>query len=90
INKKIPANLPFERRKTAFVQSAEWNGQIRKQNKHLSESELTPENIQGEIDKAGILFAMEIDNSFRSQFMYKAFTEGYCEIVLDKGNVKYL
>lgn len=90
INKKIPANLSFEQRKTAFVQSAEWNGQIRKQNKHLSESELTPENIQREIDQAGILFAMGMENSFSSQFMYKAFTEGYCEIVLDKGNVKYL
>lgn len=89
INKKIPAHLSFEQRKTAFVQSAEWNGQIRKQNKHLSESELTPENIQGEIDQAGISFAMEMEKSFSSQFMYKAFTEGYCEIVLDKGNVKY-
>lgn len=90
INKKAPAYLPFEERKKAFVQSPEWNGEIRMLNKHLSESELTPENIQGEIDHAGVQFAMDIDKSFSSQFMYKAFTEGYCEIVLDKGNVKYL
>lgn len=89
INKKAPAHLSFEKRKTAFVQSAEWNGQIRKQNKHLSESELTPENIQGEIERAAILFAIEMEEFFDGQFMYKAFKEGYCEIVLDKGNVKY-
>ena len=89
INKKAPASLSFEERKTAFVQSAEWNGYIRKQNKHLPESELTPDNIQSEIDAAGIYFAMEIDQSFSQQWMYKAFTEGYCEVILDKGNVKY-
>lgn len=90
LNKKVPSHLPFEQRKLAFVQSAEWNGRIRKQsNNILSESELTPENIQAEIDHSGVLFGIELDESFRSQFMYKAFTEGYCEIVLDKGDVKY-
>lgn len=90
INKKIPANLSFEQRKSAFIQSEEWNCKSRKRSKHVSESELTPENIQGEIDSAGVQFALEIDDSLRSQFMHKAFTEGCCEIVLDKGNVKYL
>lgn len=89
INKKAPANLPFEERKRAFIQSAEWNGEIRMLNKHLSESELTPENIQQEIDAAGISYAMEIDKRFSYQWMYKSYTEGYCEIVLDKGNVRY-
>ena len=89
INKRIPATLPFETRKSLFVQSEEWRGKIRRINEHLSENELTPENIQSEIDHAAILYAIELDRSFSLKFMHTAFNEGYCEIVLDKGNVRY-
>lgn len=89
VNKKIPKSLTFEERKKLFVQSNEWNGRIRSINKHLKENELTPENIQAEINHAGTLAGMELDQMFRNDFDRKSFNDGHCEIVLDKGNVQY-
>lgn len=89
INKRVPANLSFEERKKAFIQTPEWNGEIRMLNKHLTENELTPNNIQEEIDSTGIYTAMEIENKFNYPLMSKVLTEGHCEIVLNKGNIRY-
>jgi len=89
LNKKIPADLPFEERKRLFIQSSEWSGHIRQINHPKKESELTAENLQAEINNAGILAGMELEQSFDNIRMTKAFTDGYCELVLDKGNVKY-
>lgn len=89
INKDIPASLPFDERKKRFVNSREWNGIIRMNNHHLSEEQLTPQNIQAEIDNAGILAGMEIEKQFMAVKMQKALYEGNCELVLDKGNIKY-
>lgn len=89
LNKKVPANLPFEERKRLFVQSSEWRGHIRQINKHLEENELTEANIQAEIDSAGVGMGMELDQRFEHKWIRKAFNEGHCEIVLDKGNVQY-
>lgn len=89
INKKFPKTMSFENRKQAFITSEEWNGRIRKQNNHLSEQELTEDNLQNEIDLAGFLMGMELEQHFYSDIMKKSFTEGYCEILIDKGNIKY-
>lgn len=90
INKKISSNLSFEERRKILIQCEEWNCSIRLRNKHLSENELTPDNIQKEIDDAGIYYAMEIDMKYSYQWIHKIYNEGECEIVLDKGNVKYV
>ena len=90
INKRFPASLPFEVRKKMFVESSEFNGRIRMMNKHKTASEITEENIQSEIDLAGILTGMELEQVFDNERMIKSFNEGYCELVLDKGNVKYI
>lgn len=90
LNKKIPSYLPFEERKQLFIRSPEWNGKIRQQNNHLKEGELTEDNIQAEIDSAATLSAFEIQQRFGKTKFFKAFNEGYCELVLDKGNVKYM
>lgn len=89
LNKKIPASLPFDVRKRLFVETPEWSGRIRNNNPHLSEDELTVDNIQQEIDHAGIQAGMELDMQFDAMKIQKAFNDGYCELVLDKGNVKY-
>lgn len=89
INKKFPSTLPFEVRKKMFVESYEFNGRIRSANNHLKADEITENNIQSEIDMAGILMGMELEQRFDSLKMQKSFTEGYCELILDKGNVKY-
>lgn len=89
LNKKIPQDLPFEERKNLFIKTSEWNGRIRQHNNHKKENELTEENIQTEIDEAGYLAGIELEQNFTNIKFNKAFVEGYCEIVLDKGNVKY-
>lgn len=89
LNKKIPASLPFDVRKRLFIETPEWNGKIRNNNPHLSEDELTDDNIQQEIDHAGIQAGMELEMQFDAMKMQKAFNDGYCELVLDKGNIKY-
>lgn len=89
LNKKIPSNLSYETRKQLFLSSNEWNCRIRKNNKHLSAEELTPENIQAEINSATILAEMELEQQFESIRMQKVFNEGYCELIFDKGNIKY-
>lgn len=90
LNKKIPSTLPFEERKNLFISSSEWKGRIRMLNKHLSEDELNESNIQAEIDNAGIFAGMEMEQQFEYLKIQKAFNEGFCELVLDKGNVRYL
>lgn len=89
INKKIPKDLPFEQRKALFISTPEWKGKIRMANNHLKENELTEENIQSEIDRAGTLAGMELETRFENIWMPFAFQEGYCDIVLDKNNVRY-
>ncbi len=88
LNKKIPSTLPFEERKKLFINSAEWNGQIRQLNNPKSEIEITEENIQSEIDRAATLAGFELAKHFE-RAIFKAISDGRCEMVLDKGNVKY-
>lgn len=89
LNKKIPPTLPFEERKKRFVSSAEWFGHIRQINNPKNENEITEDNIQAEIDHAAIQYGMEIEQKFENPRFCKAFTEGVCELVLDKGNIRY-
>lgn len=65
LNKKIPDTLTFEERKVRLISSKEWNGQIHQHDNPLSEDELTENNIQKEIDRVGIHWGMEIENSFQ-------------------------
>lgn len=87
--KRVPTNLPFEERKKLFISSPEWNGQIRQLNHHLTADELNEDNIQSEIDHAGILYGMELQKRFENVKMYKAFNEAYCELILDTGDIRY-
>lgn len=89
LNKKIPSLLSFEERKKLFVQSNEWSVLIRRANNPKKESELTEENLQEEIDRAGISAGIELSQRFENARFVKSFNEGYCELVLDKGNVRY-
>ena len=89
LNQRIPTYLSFEQRKELLVSSPEWRGRIRLQNKHLNENELTPENIQREIDHAGVCCGMELGQRFDEIRMQKAFVDGVCEIVIDNGKIEY-
>lgn len=89
LNKKILSTLPFEERKRLFIISDEFNGEIRKNNKHLKEEEITPENIQNEINLAGELMGMQMERDLELRRMQLAFYNAPCELVIDKGNVHY-
>lgn len=89
LKKRIPSHLPFEERKKLLVSSSEWNGRKRQQNIHLNEEDLTEDNIQTEIEHTGVFAGIELQQRFENIKMYKAFNEGYCELVLDTGNVRY-
>lgn len=65
LNKKIPNNLTFEERKKLLIDSAEWNGWIHKNNKYITEEELTEENIQQEIDNVGTCWWIEIMKKYQ-------------------------
>lgn len=65
LNKKIPNNLTFEERKKLLIDSAEWNGWIHKNNKYITEEELTEENIQQEIDNVGTCWGIEIMKKYQ-------------------------
>ena len=90
LRKRIPISLPFEEQKRLFVASPEWNGRIRLQNPHLNAEDITEANIQSEIEHAGICAGMEIQQEFEKIKMYKAFNTGYCELVVDTGDVRYV
>ncbi len=65
LNKKIPSSLPFEKKKSMLIQSEEWHGWIHLHNKHLSEDELSEENIQKEIDSVANLWGIELMKRFQ-------------------------
>lgn len=58
--KKVPKDLPFDKRKELFINTSEWNGILWNKNKHLNPEELNENNIQREIDRAGILSGWEL------------------------------
>ena len=65
LNKKIPATLPFEERKLLLINSEEWNGRIYQQNEHMSENELTEDNIQKAIDSVATCWGMELTRRYQ-------------------------
>lgn len=87
LNKKISNDLPFEERKVRLINSEEWNGWIHQHNEHLSEDELTEENIQKEIDSVGTLWGMEIMKSFQKlEWIHIALNSDICRIYIPDTN----
>ncbi len=89
LNKKIPSTLSYEDRKRLFINSYEWKGRIRQLNNPKTENEITEENIQAEIDHAGIQAGIELQQCFENIRIIKGINEGVCELILDKNDTKY-
>lgn len=86
--KMIPPFLHFGERKKLLISSQEWLR--RKQNNpDLKETQITEENIQSFINQTAGMAGIRLIERFENLKMCKAFTEGYCELVLDTGNVRY-
>lgn len=83
LNKKIPQHLSFGERKELLIKSAEWNGWIHQNNKHLKPDELTENNIQQEIDHVGIQWGMEIMSKLQKlEWIPIATNNGLCKIFI--------
>lgn len=83
LNKKIPKNLTFKERKKLLTNSIEWNGWIHKNNKHLTEEELTEQNIQQEIDKVAICWGIEITKKYQKlEWLPIALNSKICKIYI--------
>lgn len=42
------------------------------------------------MDSAAIHAGMELYHQFESTRLHKAFNDGYCELIIDKGDIKYI
>ena len=62
---------------------------MRRQDPHLDADGITEANIQAKIDRVGMLAGIELQERFENLKIHKAFNEGYCELVLDTGDVRY-
>lgn len=83
LHKRIPETLPFEEKKKLLVNSEEWNGWIHLNNKHLTVDELTPENIDAEINTVGICWGMELEKRFqRLEWIPLAMDKGLCRVYI--------
>ncbi|MCD8048721.1 MAG: hypothetical protein LUG52_03820 [Clostridia bacterium] len=84
LNRDIPDNLPFEEKKKLLISSKEWNGWIHQHNKHLNADELTPENIQKEIDSAAISWGIQLTNKYKKgEWISFATNNEICEVSIE-------
>ena len=82
INMEMPSSLPFEQRKEIFLKS-HWHQFV------LLNEEITPDNIQDQIDMAATFSGqIEIAN-IEYQRIQKGLNDANCEMVIDNGNIKY-
>lgn len=83
LNKKIPVTLSFEEKKSLLINSEEWNGKIYQQNKHLSENELTEDNIQKAIDSVAICWGIELTQKYQKfEWLSIALNSQICRVYI--------
>lgn len=87
--KKVPMSLPFEERKKAFVNTEEWKNYAKENDQAPKEDELNEANLQEVIEQAGVYAGIMMSTCFMQDVLWKALNDTACELVLDKGNVKY-
>lgn len=85
LNKKIPNTLSFGERKERLINSMEWNGWINQHNEHMEVDDITEENIQNEIDKAGTRWGMELlKKNQKLDWLPIAMNSGLCKVYIPK------
>lgn len=62
LNKQLPSTLSFDERKSRLLKSEAWNRLVHQNNKHLSPDEITPDNIEKEIESVGKNWAFDIEH----------------------------
>ena len=82
-------SLPFEERKKAFVNTTEWKNYVKVNTQAPKENELNETNLQEVIERAGLHAGVKMSTYFYQGALRNALNDTTCELVLDKGNVKY-
>ncbi|MEE0842652.1 MAG: hypothetical protein U0M04_07145 [Christensenellales bacterium] len=89
LSKKVPMSLPFEERKKAFVNTTEWKNYVKVNKQAPKENELNETNLQEVIERTGLHAGVMMSTYFYQGALRNALNDTTCELVLDKGNVKY-
>lgn len=83
LNKLLPNNMPFEERKKRFIESEAWNCWINQHNTHLLPNEITEDNIQNEINAAGVHWGIEIEKRYQKlEWIPIAINSGMCKVYI--------
>lgn len=83
LNKKIPAHLSFDEKKSLLIGSEEWKGWIYQHNNHLTADQLTPENIQNTINTVATCWGVEITKKYQKlEWLSTALNSTICEIYI--------
>lgn len=81
--KKIPTSMNFEDRKRLLIESEEWNGRLHQNNDHLSEDEITKDNIEDEINSASIHWGNEIMMKYQKfEWLSIAMNNNNCKVYI--------
>lgn len=81
LNKKIDKKLPFDKRKELLITSVEWNSLIHQSNTHLSPSDITEDNIDTEIDEAGLHWGIGVTLQYQNtEWFDDAINKEWCVI----------
>ncbi len=86
--KKIPAALPFEKRKELLLNSEAWNGLGNQHNNHLKPEDINESNIQSEINKVGVRWGMDMMKQYQKlEWLPIAMNSGLCDIYISKKEI---
>ena len=83
LKKQLPSALTFYERKRRLLNSEAWNCQIHQNNNHLKPDEITPENIDKEIEIVGTSWGIDIEHRYNSlKWIYFAMNDAMCEVYI--------
>lgn len=83
LNKKFPATLPFDERKTLLVNSDEWKSWGRTSNNSTKSFKLTEDNIQSEIDSIGTRMGIQIMGKYQKlEWVQMAMNSEICKVYI--------
>ena len=83
LKEQLPSTLPFDERKRRLFKSEAWNCPVHQNNKHLSPDEITPDNIEKEIESVGTSWGIDIEHRYNTlKWVYFAMNDVMCEVYI--------
>ena len=83
LKKQLPSTLPFDERKSRLLKSEAWSCPVHQNNNHLSPNEITPDNIEKEIESVGTSWGIDIEHRYNTlKWVYFAMNDAMCEVYI--------